>query len=337
MNGTPHIGNNLTQAAAFVLAQQARGIFSVDTSVTFKALDNAPFEIKLDPETHHAYQLTYFHALGELKTKSLIEKLYRSFFDGLSDRTDVEYQLLTYSDQQTTPEYRRAFLRTLSSAEKIQWCLSPSNGILHTRLPCPECFWAEKRAERTKLLKFDKDSALFEAFCFDHLSYEVGVSVESTAYLDLNTLYRNLLKEAMFCGSQDSLYVIIKGGDWAFGCPPIDWALNILGYTYEDLSIVRLFTPQIVTDTGAKLSKSLIKRGEEKCIADSCAWMLETSSYPGPQDDYIDTLLWLVNIFVRDPKHFFRAYSYMEVERLMRSRPPIPEWQKKARPMRIYR
>lgn len=42
INGAPHLGTNLVQAAAFLLAKTARREFSIDTVVRFGALDNAP-------------------------------------------------------------------------------------------------------------------------------------------------------------------------------------------------------------------------------------------------------------------------------------------------------
>ncbi|MFD7498952.1 hypothetical protein ACFV8T_42875 [Streptomyces sp. NPDC059832] len=103
INGAPHLGTNLVQASAFLLAQQARRTFRTDTAVNFGALDNAPHDIVLDPETHHAYQQTYFHALGKDGVANLIDGYYRPFFDSLSDATDVEYGTGTYSDQQASP------------------------------------------------------------------------------------------------------------------------------------------------------------------------------------------------------------------------------------------
>ena len=42
INGAPHLGTNLVQTAAFLLAKIARREFSIDTVVRFGALDNAP-------------------------------------------------------------------------------------------------------------------------------------------------------------------------------------------------------------------------------------------------------------------------------------------------------
>jgi hypothetical protein len=52
INGAPHLGTNLVQTAAFLLAKTARREFSTDTLVRFGALDNAPHDVALDPETH---------------------------------------------------------------------------------------------------------------------------------------------------------------------------------------------------------------------------------------------------------------------------------------------
>jgi hypothetical protein len=72
INGAPHLGTNIVQTSAFLLAKLARRVFSVDTAVRFSALDNAPHEVILDPETHRAYQRTYFHALGGAGVDELI-------------------------------------------------------------------------------------------------------------------------------------------------------------------------------------------------------------------------------------------------------------------------
>jgi hypothetical protein len=103
INGAPHLGTNLVQAAAFLLAKTARREFSIETIVQFGALDNAPYDVVLDPETHHAYQQTYFHALGKDKIGELIERYYRAFFDSVSEASDTDYTVETYTDQQATP------------------------------------------------------------------------------------------------------------------------------------------------------------------------------------------------------------------------------------------
>jgi ASC-1-like (ASCH) protein len=336
INGAPHLGTNLVQTAAFLLAKISRREFSIDTCVRFGALDNAPYEVALDPETHTAYQQTYFHALGKSKIAELIESYYRAFFASLAEATDTDYAVETYTDQQATPGYRAEFLRTLERLEDIRWWMAPSHGIVHIRVPCPDCGWAEKRADRTKLTHLDEDGATFTAACFDHGAYEVHIDPEDDSpYLDLATLYRNLVKERTVGRDKDVLYVMMKGGDWAFGCQLVDGALGALNTSPARMPI-RIFTPQVLAPTGAKLSKSLLReQGKGALPADVEPWMLDTTAWPGSVDDYVDALVWLVSELLTDPKHFFRSFTIKELGRLMTARPTEPAV--RAHEMGIYK
>lgn len=322
INGAPHLGTNLVQTAAFLLAKIARREFSIDTRVRFGALDNAPHEVVLDPETHTAYQQAYYHALGKDKISELIDGYYQAFFSSLSEATDTEYEVETYTDQQATPGFRAEFLRTLERLEDIRWWIAPSHGIVHIRVPCPDCGWAEKRADRTKLAHLDEDGATFTAVCFDHGPYEAHVDPEDDQpYLDLATLYRNLVKERAFGRDPSTLHVMMKGGDWTFGCQLVDGALGALNTPPTHMPI-RVFTPQVLAPTGAKLSKSLLReQGKGVLPADVEPWMLDTTAWPGSIDNYVDSLVWLVSELLTDPKHFFRSFTVKELGRIMTAHP----------------
>jgi len=41
--------------------------------------------------------------------------------------------------------------------------MAPSHGTVHIRIPCPACGWAEKRSDRTRLVRLDEDGATFTA------------------------------------------------------------------------------------------------------------------------------------------------------------------------------
>jgi ASC-1-like (ASCH) protein len=337
INGAPHLGTNLVQTSAFLLAQHARRTFRVDTAVKFSALDNAPYEVILDPETHHAYQQTYFHALGKDGIADLVTGYYQGFFDSLSDATDVDYLTETYTDQQTSPGYRAEFLRTLEVLDDLKWWLNPSTGTVHTRLPCPSCGWAEKRAERTRLVRLDDDGAVFSAVCHDHGDYELYIDPVDGGYLDLATLYRNVVKERSFTRDTGTLHVMLKGGDWAFGCQLVDGALAALG-TPPGAMPVRIFTPQVLSATGGKLSKSLIRAAGTAGGGPGVEpWMLTTTEWPGTTDQYVDALIWLVGLLLTDPKHYFRAFTATELGRLMAARPAHLATTTRARDMPIYK
>jgi ASC-1-like (ASCH) protein len=336
INGAPHIGTNLVQTIAFLLARLARRRFSLDTRVRFVALDNAPYDVVLDPDTHHAYQTTYFHALGEAGVASVIDKHYRAFFESLSDATDAEYEIETYTQQQRQPSYRVEFLESLRHVEEIRWWLAPSHGVFHVRIPCPTCGWAEKRSERTELADVGVAHAVFKAVCYEHGQYQVTVDGSPDTYLDLNTLYRNLVKERATLHDATAMPVMVKGGDWAFGCQLVDGALAAMG-TADPRLPMRVFAPQILSHTGAKLSKSLIREQDIRRPSDVPPWMLDTSVWEGGSvDNYVDSLIWLAEGFLSDPKHFFRSYTTQEIDQLMAQRPKFSDGER-IRGIAIYK
>lgn len=63
--------------------------------------------------------------------------------------------------------------------------------------------------------------------------------------------------------------------------------------------------------------------------------MLDTTFWPGDVDNYVDSLVWLVNELLADPKHFFRSFTVKELGRLMTARPTEPAV--RAHEMGIYK
>jgi hypothetical protein len=78
----------------------------------------------------------------------------------------------------------------------------------------------------------------------------------------------------------------------------------------------------VLTDTGAKLSKSLIREGKVPPPSGAKPWMLDVAPWEGDVDSYTDAMVWLVGRMLSDPKHFYRSYTTQELDRLMTARPP---------------
>ncbi|MEO3875510.1 ASCH domain-containing protein [Nonomuraea sp. B12E4] len=334
INGAPHAGTSLVHTAAFLLAKATRDAFDVDVIVRFGALDNAPHAIVTDPATGHPYQQTYFHALGREGVRQLMGGHYRTLFDALSAATGVDYEVETYTTQQACPAFRREFLATLAHLDRIRWALAPSSGRVHLRLPCPQCGWAEKRAERTRVVRAGSGRANFTAVCLHHGPYEVEVVAgDATTYLDLATLYRNLVKERVAARDTATLSVMVKGGDWAYGCQLVDEAA---GQLPGSLPTPRIFAPMVLTDTGAKLSKSLIRDFTTPPPSGAREWMLDIGAWPGDPDTFVDAMVRLVSEMLSDPKHFYRSYTTQELDRAM-SLHSAPTPGVRARHMNLYR
>ncbi|WP_406170250.1 hypothetical protein OIE52_39090 [Streptomyces canus] len=317
INGVPHLGTSLVQSLTFAAAARVRDRFGVPVEVLFGALDNAPHEVIVDEASGHRYQRAYAQALGEETLVGQVNELYRPLFDTLSARLSIPYAIEMYSRQQAEQHFRQTWLRAHRRIDAARWWLDPAHGTPHVRVPCPApgCGWAEKYAERTRILLGD-EHAVVHAVCLRHGPYEVVVTPESGGYLDLATLYRNLVKELAASTDRDRLSVMVKGGDWVFGSTLVDNALTAIGLTGGQLP-ARLFCPQVVTDTGAKLSKSLIRDGRASLPAGSAPWMLDTRLWPGSLAEYADRLLEMAAVLLSDPRHFFRSYSAGELGRLM--------------------
>ncbi|MCI3240607.1 MULTISPECIES: hypothetical protein [Streptomyces] len=325
INGAPHIGTSLVQSLAFAMAARLRDRFGIPTEVLFSALDNAPYELATDPASGHRYQRAYAQALGDQSLTDLVSALYQPLFTALSRRLGIPYRVETYTQQQAGERFRRTWLRLLPRIDAARWWLAPSTGTPHLRTPCPRpgCGWAEKHAERTRVHLTNRETAEVAAVCLHHGPYRTTVTPATGAYLDLATLYRNLVKELALTRTptDGTLHVMVKGGDWVFGSLLVDEALQAVGLTRTQLP-ARLFCPQVVTETGAKLSKSLIREGHTPLPEGAADWMLDVRQWPGSVTDYADQLLAAAKTLLSDPRHFFRSYSAAEIGRLITAPAP---------------
>jgi hypothetical protein len=320
INGAPHAGTSLVQTMAFATAARLRDRLGLPVEIRFSALDNAPHELATDPVTGHRYQRAYAQALGTAGIDRLVADLYRPLFNTLSDRLAVPYSVETYSQQQASNQFRATWLRVLPRLDDARMWLAPSTGVPHLRVPCPQddCGWAEKYAERTAVVLVRRGLARVSAVCLHHGPYTVTLDAdtEADAYLDLATLYRNLVKELAALGEPGVLQVMVKGTDWMPGSLLVDGAHQAVGLTRGQLP-ARLFCPMIVAETGAKLSKSLIRSGAAPLPTGAEPWMLDTRKWPGTVEQFADRLLTLATLLLSHPRHFFRSYSAAELSRLM--------------------
>ena len=320
INGIPHIGTYIVLTSAFVLAQEIETRYGVPCDVSFGALDNAPYDIVTGTDGSE-YQRAYAHALPPDEMRLLLGTHYVRLFDQLTEITGVKYSLHTYTEQQASPAFRKQFLRTLQKRDLIRWCVAPSNGRLRIRIPNPDDeYYAQKRAEDVTLVSATEREAIFKCKTRKCEEYEVYITADGydEVYLDVNTLYRNIIKEAVYAEQSDILGVMVKGGDWSMSTQLVDLGLGTLGYVSTQVPM-RLFTPQILTDTGAKLSKSLIRVGDVS-MREVPEWMLDMGRFAEIHEDYAHKMVWLVRQFMSHPRHLYRAYTYNEVVRLLQHR-----------------
>ncbi|WP_242454793.1 ASCH domain-containing protein [Bailinhaonella thermotolerans] len=126
---------------------------------------------------------------------------------------------------------------------------------------------------------------------------------------------------------------MVKGGDWAYGCQLVDEAFAQLPGLVPP---PRVFTPMVLTDTGAKLSKSLIRDGRLAPPPGTRPWMLDVTDWDGDTDNFVDAMVWLVSAMLADPKHFYRSYTTAELDKIMAARPTATTAHR-PREMNLYR
>ncbi|MBD0421625.1 hypothetical protein H0H10_21140 [Streptomyces sp. TRM S81-3] len=315
INGAPHVGTNVMQTAAFLLARAARDRLGVEAGLRFGALDNAPYESRTCPRTGTRYERSYHHALGPDRVGNLVKRFYGDLFDALSSATGVRYTVDTYTAQQQLPAFREEFLTSLAHWERLRWVLAPGSGHVPISFPCPQCGWLQKYGENTRLLQAGPTAARFTAVCLDHGRYDTEVRPDGGAYVGLTTLHRNLVKERA-ADRDDAMPVIIKGADWAAGCRLLDEAFLCFPGAVPP---PRVFTPVILSESGAKLSKSLMREGKAQLTPDTAPWMLDATAWEGTVGTYAAMLRGLVSLMLTEPRHFERGYTTAELGRLVRT------------------
>lgn len=317
INGAPHIGTYLVIGFAFVLGMKIRARFNKDVLIKFVALENSP--VDLIQTRDGVYQKCYGHSHpGSILIREL-NRNYLTVFKTFKQITGTDFEFTTYGEQQETPEFRKSFLKVVSYGEDLASIISPSRKKFGIRIPCPKCGFAQKSAQSTDIINNSFDSVTIRSLCFEHGEYivEVMKSGSDGVYLDTNTVLRNVIKEHTYVDKQNVCGVILKGRDWMPACQLVDMALGRMGIT-NVFTPVRFFTPQIVTETGAKLSKSAIQQHSEKFTRENLPeWIMDARILKMRFPDLYERIISIITLLMSDPRHTFRDYSYHEFIRLM--------------------
>ncbi len=111
-------------------------------------------------------------------------------------------------------------------------------------------------------------------------------------------------------------HVMVKGGDWVFGSPLVDYDMQAAWPGVNGRLPARLFCPQVVTDTGAKPSRSLIRDGR-----DPRGWGRRLEARHPHVGRLVARvrrgLLHTAEVLLSEPRHFSRSYAAGELGRPM--------------------
>ncbi|HSP07340.1 MAG TPA: hypothetical protein VLR94_09190 [Acidobacteriota bacterium] len=287
VNGAPHIGTYLTLASVFVFASKAQQSTGIPCAVHIHFLDNDP----VPPGSDHP--ATHFHCVYQTRTAAegavFIRENYGSYLDELSALTGCPYDSETYSTAQGRPEFRSAVLRSLREWSNIKYYVSGQplidapNGVRGIGSPCPLCGLFNGRL-RPSVDVVSEQSATLTAECCRHGEYCASLTPSNGTFVNLETGYRNAIKEILALTNRECLSIMMKGTDWKDGLRCVDMVLGMLGVVKTDI-LPRFLVPVVRAENGIKLSKSaiLLSPGDFKnlpsCLLDMKVLRQEISDY----------------------------------------------------------
>ena len=237
-------------------------------------------------------------------------KSFKELMDWLSDKTDVEYRIISYKEFQEMPFVRESLLEILNRSDEFLPLLDPSEDKLRVRFPCKSCKFMDEDAKTLKVEELKKDYARLSMECFNHGKYEIEITPENKEFADFNTPIRNAIKEKLFveeAKKDNALDLMVDGGDWVGIGELMNHVLCLWGYNAKDLP-TRIYTPLIEDWSGAKFSKSVyVKEGAYDYLPSYLRTYPELTE--GYEKEGLEVLLEESREWAKNPKKLFRNYT----------------------------
>lgn len=305
VNGTPHIGTYLTLASTYIFASEAKKYFDLPTSVFIHFLDNDP-AVSQNTSEHPP---THFHCVFQTRTPNedseFLRANYFSYLDELSSLTDLNYGWEIYSNAQAGTEFRSTVLQSLKQWNDFKYYVSgppfvsAATGVRGIGSPCPQCGLFDGW-QRPEIEFLSNDEAVIKSECCNHGEYSSVLTNFNNTFLNLETTYRNVIKEIIAADDKQCLNIMIKGFDWKEGLQNLNAVLQILKIPNEQLP-PRFLVPVVKTPSGVKLSKSGIQKSPTEFEKIHPA-MLDMSELKTEIHEYPSKLLSIAEEINSDPK-----------------------------------
>lgn len=309
----PHFGTGIVILSAFALARLFQDTFGKPATVLLDMLDNAPAQTVVLGGVE--YSLCLSHAADGVRTLADTNtEPVRQIAAWASAQAGIGFAVRRYSQIQAQPGFRRGLADILSRPEMFAPLFSPSGHRLRVRPVCPQCGLVDKAARTVQVRHHD---GLTLAFRCGYHGDQAARLDDPAVVIDANTPIRTVLRS--LCFSRDRHEhgletVVLNGGDWAGAWMQRVYfdGLHQLGCRGTQVPF-NIFTPQILDDSGAKLSKTIyLTQGAYADIPP--AW----TSMQAFQDRFgaagLDMLWDEISRWVRSPEKFFRNYTVRYLE-----------------------
>lgn len=313
----PHFGTGVVIMSAFAVAALLSETFSLPSSVLLDVLDNAPADTVVIDGTEYTTCLSHAAAPGGGTLADVNTEPVRHLARWASQQSGVPFTLRTYTAIQAQPCFRDGLAEILARADQFEPLFSPSERKLRVRPVCPHCAMVDKTA---RTVTVQHGSPLTVTFtCGRHGRQDASID-DPSAVFDANTPVRTVLRSLCFARDRSSAAVetiVLNGGDWAG-----EWmqrvyfdGLHALGCDATSVPF-NLFVPQILDDSGAKLSKTIYLTAGR--YADVPKTWTSMQAYEERFGSLGLARLWdEVASWTRAPEKFFRNYSVRYLEHVL--------------------
>ena len=298
-NSVPHMGNIVTLAVAFILAQHIRDedMEARNIQIILDIVDTAPSNQEEIEKTK--YQRSQRHT-GEME--DYIPE-FKDVLEALQEYTSVPYQIRTQKEFLSHPDIPHVIGEIIQRREELGKSLAPETGRLAIRAACPVagCGLADKHGMRNV---YEEGKIRFH--CPKHGEHTVDITLSAdVSRLEFNTPLRNLVRALKAACDTDVTCIRVTGADYA-------------GYYQEQLlwrhiarnPVLIFYSPLIVDWSGAKLSKSLyVREGAYKYLEEqNLDYMLSFKRFK-EQGKNLQVIFEEVKDWVDHPYKLFRSYS----------------------------
>ena len=309
----PHFGTGIVIMTAFALARLLQDTFGKPATVLLDMLDNAPAQTIVIDGIEYSLCLSHAISNGRSAAETNTEPV-RRLAAWASQRAGTAFALRCYSQIQAQPGFRHGLAEMLSRPKMFEPLFSPSEHRLRVRPVCSRCGLVDKTACTVQV---QVDNGLTLVYLCGHHGTQAARLDDPAVVIDANTPIRTVLRSLCFSLDRDERgieTVVLNGGDWAGA-----WMQRVY---FDGLHQVgccgrrvpfNIFTPQILDDSGAKLSKTIyLSRGAYADVP--AAWTSMQAFQDRFGADGLNMLWEEISGWVRSPERFFRNYTVRYLE-----------------------
>lgn len=309
-----HLGTIVVLMVAYAVAKYLHSNFGLPTTVLIDVLENSPS--KTFTRDGCDYSLCLSHDVVDgVSTVEYNMRPVIAVAKWLATESSIRFHVRSYREIQSEAVFREGLLYFFRHQADVIPLVSPSEHRLRIRPVCDVCGLVDKGALSVKFHD-SKNAPYLTAVCPNCGEFKTYFS-DYHRVIDANTPIRTILRSVGFINKQNTnniATVIVNGKDWAGVWMQRVYfdGLALLGYSGIQIPM-NLFSPLILDESGAKLSKTIyLQDGAYSHLGP--AWVSASSFVEKFGEEGLRRLFGEINSWIDDPKRLFRDYSISYIQ-----------------------